>query len=396
MSEQTTNSSQLGPKKQASKPVQKVTSPPTNKQERKISRRQYFFLLVQTQIGVGVLSLPSDLHQVAKQDGWISLAIAGAVLPVILFCLFLIGKQFPDSTFEQMTEKLFSKWGGRVFSFLYILYFSSVAALIILLFGRMISLWVLPNTPFWAIALCMVIVGLYLANGGLLVLARFYTMVSGLLPVLIILTLFSFQEVHLMYLMPIGESGISKIFEGASEAMLSFFGFFVSLVIFSEVEGKPRQKFIIILLAHFFTFFFYMITLLVSYTFFSTTELSLVPEPLLYMLKSFELPFVARIDLFFISVWFVSVATSYTTYLYIASLGLKQLFRTKSIKVFNLVISLFVYAFTLLIGFDVAKVDRHANVVVYGGYIFSFTIPIVMVVIILVMKPFQKRKEEAS
>lgn len=43
----------------------------------KLSRRQYFFIIVQTEIGVGILSLPYDLHSKAKQDGWISLLIGG-------------------------------------------------------------------------------------------------------------------------------------------------------------------------------------------------------------------------------------------------------------------------------------------------------------------------------
>ncbi|WP_158290475.1 GerAB/ArcD/ProY family transporter [Halobacillus salinus] len=396
MSDQTTSSSQNNPLKKVSQQVQKAVQTPTPNQQQKISRRQFFFLLIQTQIGVGVLSLPSDLHQVAKQDGWISLAIAGSLLPIILIVLYFIAKQFPNDDFYQINEKLFTRWGGVVFSILYIIYFCMVARLILLLFGRMISLWVLPNTPFWVLALCMVVVGLYMCNGGLLVIARFYTMVSILLIFLIVLMFLSFKEAHWMYLLPIGEVGIGKILQGSTEAFMSFLGFFLSLVVFSKVEGKPREKLKTILQAHLFTFSFYMLTLLISYSFFSTKELSLVTEPLLYMLKSFEMPFVARIDLFFISVWFVSVATSYTTYLYMASFGLQQIFRAKSIKLFTLIVSILIFSLSQFVGLDMERLEKYSTIVVYEGYALTFLMPFLLLVYVLIYKRIQQKKERST
>lgn len=316
--------------------------------------------------------------------------IAGITIPFILLALYMISKQFPDKTFYQINEMIFTKWGGKVFSFLFVFYYCTIAGLIILLFGRMISLWVLPNTPFWVLAACMVVVGWYLSNGGLLVLGRFYTMVSVLLVFLIGLMLLSFEEAHFMYIFPMGEAGFSAILKGSTKALLSFFGFFVALIVFPKVEGKPWDKFKTMLQSHFFVFFFYMLTVLISYTFFSTKELALVPEPLLYMLKSFELPFVARIDLFFISVWFVSVATSYTTYLYIASLGLKQIFGTKSIKPFTFLISMCVLVFSFFIGYDMRKMDVYTQYVENTGYALSYFIPFVILIVVAIYTKVQK------
>ncbi|MFZ0369154.1 MAG: GerAB/ArcD/ProY family transporter, partial [Halobacillus sp.] len=67
----------------------------------KLSRRQYFFMIVQTEIGVGILSLPYDLHSAAKQDGWISLLIGGVLLQIVLLVIWLLAKRFPDKDFFQ-------------------------------------------------------------------------------------------------------------------------------------------------------------------------------------------------------------------------------------------------------------------------------------------------------
>lgn len=146
--------------------------------------------------------------------------------------------------------------------------------------------------------------------------------------------------------------------------------------------------------AHVFVTIFYLLTLIISYTFFSTKEISFVPEPLLYMLKSFELPFIARIDLFFISMWFVSVATSFTTYLYIAGLGLKEVFRLKNIKSVNLAISIIIFSSAWLIGYDMTKLEKFTNYVVQSGFIFTFYLPLFILVVALVRSRIQKGRDE--
>ncbi|MCA0983974.1 spore germination protein [Halobacillus yeomjeoni] len=358
--------------------------------EKKISRREFFFLIVQTQVGVGVLALPYDLHVIARQDGWISLLISGVILQIVLIALWLVAKMFPQKDFYQLNTELFTKWGGKIVSFLYVLYFIAVGMLILLLFGRMISMWVLPNTPFWVLTLLLISVGVYLANSGLVVIARFYTMVSGLLLILFLLMLYSMKEMNVMYLLPVWEAGTGKIMKGVQEATLSFFGFFIILILYSRVEGKANEKLRTILYAHWFTLFFYLFAVIVSYTFFSTEEMKVVPEPLLYMLKSFEFPLVARIDLFFISIWMVSVATSYTTYLYISGLGLKSIFNTKKAAMFNWIVGGASFIIAIFIGFDMDILEKMKSLTVNAGYGFSIFFPFILLAFSFIIRKFKK------
>ena len=369
-------------------------TPRQNKQinEQKLSRRQFFFIIIQTQIGVGVLSIPYDLHSVAKQDGWISLIIGGLIIPVILFAIWLVAKNFPEESLFSMNEKMFTKWGGRALSLGFIIYFTGVGALIILLFGKMISVWVLPNTPMWVLTFLMITVCIYMVNGGLLVLGRLYTMLSFLLIFLLISIAFSTKEMRIIYLFPILESGWGKIFAGVNEAIFSFFGFIVSLVIYSKVEGTDKEKLKTIFYSHLFVLIFYLFTVLATFTFFSTSEIPLVPEPVLYMLKSFSLPIVARIDLFFISIWVVNVATSFATYLYLSSFGLSELFKIHSQVKSVILIGVIIFIMVFFIGVDISKIESFSNWVIYSGYIFSVGLPILMVP----FSYFRKNKMGAS
>ncbi|RDY70263.1 endospore germination permease [Halobacillus sp. SY10] len=365
-----------------SKEAGEMTNPPqqmTQQNEQKLSQRQFFFIIVQTQIGVGVLSVPYELHSVAKQDSWISLLLGAVAIQVLLVGIWFVAKNFPHDTLFTMNDKMFTKWVGRPLSILYIFYFIGVGTLIILLFSRMISIWVLPNTPLWVMALLMVTVCMYMVGGGLLVLGRLYTMLSFLLVFLLCLIIFSTKETHIMYLFPMLETGWGKIFAGINKAIFSFFGFIVSLVIFSKVEGTNKQKLKTIVMAHWFVTLFYLFTVFASFTFFSTSELPLVPEPVLYMLKTFSLPIIARIDLFFISIWVINVATSFATYLYLSSLGLSDLFKRHSQNQWIVVVGICVFSISIYIGLDMSKIETFNKVVTYSGYIFSLTLPLIMV-----------------
>ncbi|GEN55234.1 germination protein KB [Halobacillus faecis] len=351
----------------------------TRNNDQKLSRRQFFFVIIQTQIGVGILSVPYDLHSVAKQDGWISLLLGAVAIQVILLGIWVVAKNFPEDTLYTINDKLFTKWIGKPISILYILYFIGVGSLTILLFCRMISMWVLPNTPLWVTSFLLISVCIYMVSGGLIVLGRMYTMLSLLLGLLVFFMIIATKEMHLMYLFPILEAGWGKVFAGINKAIFSFFGFIVSLVIFSKVEGSHIQKLRTIIYAHCFVTTFYLFTVFASFTFFSTSELPLVPEPVLYMLKAFTLPIIARIDLFFISVWVINVATTFATYLYMASLGLSDLFKKESQGHFIMLIGLIIFSISLYVGLDISRIQAFNKVVTYSGYLFSVALPLIMV-----------------
>lgn len=314
-------------------------------------------------------------------------------MQIVLVAIWMVARNFPGDTLFAMNEKMFTKWGGKILSVGFILYFISVGTLVILLFGRMISIWVLPNTPLWVLAFLMILVCMYMVSGGLFVMGRLYTMLSFLLVFLAFTIIFSIKEMNIVYLFPMFDVGWGKVFSGVDKAILSFFGFIVSLVIYSKVEGTAKEKLKTILYAHWFVLLFYLFTVFACFTFFSTAEMPLVPEPVLYMLKSFSLPIIARIDLFFISVWVINVATSFATYLYLSSLGLSELFKNHSEKGFVKIVGGMIFAVALFIGLDISKIEIFSRGVIYAGYLFTVFLPFLMVPLSFLKK---NKKEGAN
>ncbi|GGD02844.1 germination protein [Thalassobacillus devorans] len=352
----------------------------------KITRLQFFFLIVQTQIGVGVISLPYNLQQVAKQDGWISLIGASLIVQLLLLLYWLLLKNTPKQHLFMSLEKIFGKWPGKAVTLLYCFYFIAVGALILMLYTRVINLWMLINTPKWILTTFMVTAGLYLISGNIKVLARAYTLFSGLMIILIVSLIYGVRNANFIFILPIGAAGLENILKGVNEGVLSLLGFVFILIIYPLVEGTDKEKLKIIFYTQWFILGFYLLVVFSTFTFFGAKEILLVPEPVLYMLKAYEFSVVERLDLFFISVWIVSVTTSFTTYLYMAGKGLKHMFNSNKEMHFMIMMAAISLTLALTFGRGEQLIGQYGDIVMKFGYLFSGLLPVLLLLIFLARK----------
>ena len=76
----------------------------------KITRRQYIAILLSSLIGIGILSLPSEVCRIAKQDGWISVALGGLFPLYLLFTASYIHTKMNYEDFANIAKKLYGKY----------------------------------------------------------------------------------------------------------------------------------------------------------------------------------------------------------------------------------------------------------------------------------------------
>ncbi len=92
-------------------------------ERRKISSFLVFFLIHSIQVGAGVLGFQRIIAQNAGYDGWISVILAGLSTHIIMVIMYLLlGKV--DGDLVSAHTLVFGKWIGKIFSFIFILYFS--------------------------------------------------------------------------------------------------------------------------------------------------------------------------------------------------------------------------------------------------------------------------------
>lgn len=355
-------------------------------QSERITTWQLTFFIIQTQIGVGILSLPFALHGVAKGGAWISSLLAGLFVQVGILLIWLLMRRFPQDTLHQMLTRITGKWLGNGLIIIYSIYFACVATMVLILFNRVIKRWVLIQTPKWMILLLMVATGVYLAREKPRTIARFFVMVSLLIAILFILMQHSYMvHINFKYLFPLTEAGWGKIVDGAREAQVAMLGFEILLVLFPFVEGTSAAKLKAATWANLFVTLFYTFTVFTAVVVFSPQELPLVPEPVLYMLKAFTFEVIERIDLIFLSIWIVSVATSFISFLFAASHGVGSLFFKGNHAPVVLIFAALCYVGSLIPRTKM-HVEAFDQVLSWYSYVAIFAIPLLLYLTSVLLK----------
>jgi spore germination protein (amino acid permease) len=341
-----------------------------NRDKDTITHQQFFFLIIQTQLGVGGLSLPYEMHKSAQSDGWISILLAGLLLQGVLLMYFMLFKKFKSKNILDISAFVLGRKIGKLISLFYMLYFISVGSLILVLYVRIIDRWILPYTPNWVIGGLLLLSGIYLSVGGLKVLARFYTLVTPLILLLLLLVSYTLKDANIYYMLPIGQAGIKDIVIGSKDAILSMLGFEIILLTFPMVSGTTLQKFKAVSFANLFSTILYAYVVIISFIYFSPAEIKILPEPLLYILKSYTFKLIERTDLLFLSIWIFLVFTSFCSYLFLAADSAAKIFYKRDRRKLVYCMALIIYGFSFLPEIDIKYLDIMSSNIPKAGFIF--------------------------
>ncbi|MGD6833570.1 GerAB/ArcD/ProY family transporter [Sutcliffiella halmapala] len=359
--------------------------------EKSISQSQLYFIIIQSQMGVGILSLPFAVHSTAKGDGWISTILAGIVLQIWLLIFLTLSRWFPEKNIYQIMKHLFGRFIGSILIIAYILYFTAVAALVAVLQTGLINKWILTLTPFWIIYVLIIVVAVYLATDNILTIARFFSLTTGVILFFILLVSTVYRDANLSYILPVGDGGIKNIFIAVKDVLIALAGFEIILMVYPLLKDK-KKTFKTLTLANVTTISIYTFLVFTSLIIFSPVEITLVPEPVLYMLKAISFEIIERLDLIFLSIWVIPMTNSFIIFLYQASKGLKELFHADSHSPFVpiIVIPIFISGFFLQDKFIIQKIDSLFQYIIYS---FVFFLPITFLIFGVFKKKNGKEKK---
>ncbi|SMO39156.1 GerAB/ArcD/ProY family transporter [Melghirimyces algeriensis] len=347
-----------------------------------ITQGQFLFIIFHTQIGVGILSLPYNVQETAKGDGWISVLIGGVAVQLLILMHWALNRRFPSQTLYDFLPHLTGKWIAKILTLTYSLFFTMLVVTVCTLYFGIIHHWMLPNTPLWVINGLMMLTAVYLVTGTLRHIGRLFVFVSGLSALLVIIATLAYMEpytgINFNYIMPLGQiAGSLNLLKGANETFFSLMGFELALVLYPFVEGSHTDKLKATSLANMMVTMVYTFITLTSLIVFSPVEIRLIPSPIIYMLKAFKFELVERPDLLFITLWIVSVFTSVVSYLYAGTIGFAHLLNQKSHKKVVPWIALGIYLVSF-IPQDPLDVEMVNQITSITGYIFVIGIPFIL------------------
>ncbi|PGV98359.1 hypothetical protein COD86_05290 [Bacillus cereus] len=350
-----------------------------------LSGLQFFFFITQTQIGITVLSLPYAVFQHARTDSWLTVILAGICVQGCILIIWFLAKRFPKDTIFEITKIIFGIRLGRLFTISYIIYFIFTISTILSLFSNIIQLWLLPHTPNWIPKLLLLCIGIYVAKDNIKIIARFLVLTSIFLFFFLFIAMYALKDANFFYVLPIGKQGIDSILKGVHEGFLSFLGFEIFMILFPHIQTNSTTKLRIAFAANMFTTFFYTVLTLICLVFFSPKEMEIIPQPILYLIKSFEFKIVERPDILFTSTWIILISSTIMAYLYGASRGLQGIYGKYKRKTFVYGVAILSFIITLIFNTP-AEANILSHIVSKMGFIFSLGLPLCLLIFSLLLK----------
>ena len=277
--------------------------PEMSAQER-LTSRQYTALLAGSAFGAGILTLPRYLCAAASQDAWGIPLLAGGAMCLSAACFLLLCRRFPGMTFPQQLQKILPLPLANGILLLFLAYFLTVAASSIRIVAEVTLLYLLPNTPLWAVALVYCLFVGYTLSGGLRCVGRFNELTGFVLLFAFLLLLPSLREGRITNLSPMFTTDMTALLAAVPMACYSFgisllIPLFLPLTDDRSKAAKHTWPTLCFVIAA-----FSLITLTSVCVLGADTSAHML-FPVITLYKSVSVPVIERLDLFFLTLWTV-------------------------------------------------------------------------------------------
>lgn len=354
----------------------------------KISIWQLFWIFTTLEISMSIWLTVSPTIEIAKQDAWLSLVLAGVIGLIVTLILIRVCQLHSSHTLVEFAQKLFGKWGGKLISMLYILVWFSVSADILRIFSLFIKQFLFHDTPIWIIAALMVAAMVYINYAGSVeAIARFSEMAGPLLLIGIVITfVLNLTNLHPSLLLPVYvDSGLIPILKG-SLVNASFLGESMMIMMLTPFIANSQKLLKPTLLAIGIPSLIAIVTAVMVISTFGTNIGSTLIFPYFSMVRFINyLEFIQNLDVWIVFIWIFSVFVKLSIYLFINSYGTAQLFGIKNWRVMIGFAAPVIFAASLIPANIVGMLD-YANLVwikfIFPIFIVSF--PIIFLLVSLI------------
>ncbi|UPM53348.1 GerAB/ArcD/ProY family transporter [Gottfriedia acidiceleris] len=347
-----------------------------------INNKHLFYLIIFTQFGVAITSLPNVIYKKTGHDGWISTLIAGLIVQILIFLYYSLYKNFPNKSFTDYTKLITNPFIGTCINICYYIYFLYVVLLISLRFSDIITIWIFPKSPSWLILILFLFTAYFVAKEDIQTIARTYVLCTFIFLIFILFLLSSYKNVHIGRILPIGQNPIKSISSGAYSSFIQMLGFEIFLFLSPSFQNTKKKLFTLSL-ANFFTTIMYTFVIFTSFIRLSNKENSYIIDPILYIFKTYQSKMIDSLDTLFLSIWTIVICATVVNYIYIISEDVHKRLSliVKSRKSIVLFLLFIIFAFYPFISLFVIKRETLTNFASYLDPIFIIIIPFLLFLI---------------
>ncbi|MDP4147444.1 MAG: GerAB/ArcD/ProY family transporter [Bacillota bacterium] len=325
-----------------------------------ISSKQMLTFMLSAQIGVGILSLPSDLAKEMGHDGWIAVVLSGVLTSIIIVILVKFLRRYNNKSILQINEYLYGKTIGLIINFFFAVYLLATSAVVLRRFADVVRLIVLRLTPPLVLSLFMLIPTVYLVWYGLKPICRFANTLYVILFITSVILALVYKNIRTSFLMPVGQVDMGLILKGMYIASYSYLGIEVITIIYPKVMDKNKIMSSAVA-GNMITCIFYTVVVAMTTALFGENLLRSLELPIYSLVQTYRDPIVERIDLFFIALWFPVMGNAMRTYFFCSYVSMCQIFGIKKKGGF--------YAAFIVVLIIFSRIPKdYLDVIRYGSY----------------------------
>lgn len=345
-----------------------------------VSNDQIKNLLITTLIGVGVLSLPSQMANILENDGWIPIIIAGLFFVPFLIMVDRLYKLYPNRSIFEIVIEVYGKVIFNILMIIVVIYFIMITAYTTRVFGEVIKTYLLETTPMEVIVLTMLLATAYLSRSQLQVLARTATMIYPILILLVIfLTLISIPDSDYTNMLPVFNSDFKKLPSAIVASLFSYAGYEIIFLVYPYSDDK-KNTLKYVLRALFIVIGIYIIVFVITLSLFGVDQLKRGIWPTIALASEADLPgyFLENLDGIVLSLWVMVVYSTLGPVLFQASRILSSILNTKSHDFLVILLIPIIYIICVLPENIVLVYERLGKVLNYFTVASSIVIPIII------------------
>ncbi|MFD0616934.1 GerAB/ArcD/ProY family transporter [Paenibacillus sp. GCM10027629] len=319
-------------------------------EQESITTHQAVVIVANYILGVGILTLPrSAAEQVKTPDIWLSIIIGGLIAMLAGLIVVKLSQKFPGMTFYDYSQQIVGKWIGCILNLIVIGYFISMASVMLRAMAEVNTLFLLEETPRWAMIIAFMWVGIYLVVGGLSAITRMFEIIFPITVIIFVLiAVMSLKIFDINNLRPVLGLGIVPVLNGVKTTALSFSGFEIMLLIVASMQNpKTAKKAVLIGIA--IPLLFYVTTAVMVIGALTIEGVISLTWPTITLIKSFEFPgiFFERYESLLLVIWMMQIFTTFVITHYAAAMGMARSMR-KDIRPFLYVLMPVIYIVAML------------------------------------------------
>lgn len=301
----------------------------------KITRGQYIAILLSSLIGIGILSLPSEVCKIAKQDGWISVAL-GVIMPLYLLLIAsYIHRNMNYEDFANITKKLY---GQFLSSFIFMIIGASALIYHISIIANYTDIM---KSSIGEFIPKIVIIGIITfltistSRNGLTTIGRQSEISLYFIIPLLLLPIIFIPKGNITNVQPFFSSG-KNIFSATPKGLLAYSGPEIAFVILHFITNK-RKPYKAAMIVSSIIVFLYTFTVFITIYYFGWKLTSKINFPLLFMYELIKVPILSDSKALFILVWSFAIFITCNIYQFSICYYGSKIFNCEYKKISNII-----------------------------------------------------------